>query len=202
MCSSGDSDIKATEAAQTAFTQQLQQTFSTQFANQQGLLSQLQTALQPALSGTQGFTPAQMTTLQTQNTEGAAKDFAAAQTATNQAIAARGGSALPSGATAQLTAENANAGAAEKAAGDQNIQLANAQQEEENRNNAINAELGISSQENPTAYASEANTGSNTVADLGTAFKNSQSSQLLGTLGGIAGGGLTALGSYYGAKKP
>lgn len=200
MCSSGDQDLKNTEDAQAAFTKQLQSSFQTQFAGQSGILQQLTNTLTPMITNPQGFTAGQKTTLQTQNAEGAAKDYAAAQTATNNAVAARGGSALPSGVNAQLSAENANAGATEKATGDQNIELADAQQAQQNKQFAINALSGVASQYNPTGYASDANSGASTTADIGQAYKASTSSQLLGVLGGIAGGVAGGFGSALGKK--
>src|SRR6185312_11460106 len=194
----GDQTLNTEEQSQAAFSQMLQSTFQKQFAGQSDILNNLTQSLTKQLTNPSGFTPQQMTTLQTQNTEGAAKDFAAAQQATNNAVAARGGSALPSGVNAQLTAQNANAGVAEKASGDQNIQLANAQQQQQNYQFAVNALSGVAQAENPNQYASSATGAASTVGDLGAAYKNSQSSQLLAALGGIAGGAATTAGKALG----
>jgi hypothetical protein len=104
-----DEEIKAQESQQAGFTTQLRQIFSNQFGQQSGILNFLNNKLTDQVKNPEGFTPEQKAALETTNTEGASKAFAHAQTATQTAVAGRGGSTLPNGVTAQLTAENATA---------------------------------------------------------------------------------------------
>lgn len=193
MCSSGDSEIQQTEQAQSAFTKQLMSTFSTQFANQQGILNFINGKMTSMVNNPTGFTPTTLAAMGTQNVEGAATSFENAEKASNEAEAAQGGNGLPSGVKAQITAQNANAGATQEAQGENEIALENAQQQQNNYWSALNVLNGTASQENPLGYASASTGSGEATANEGTAYKNSQSSQLLGALGGLAGGAGTAL---------
>ena len=192
----GDEAIKSQEAQQAGFTNQLRSVFGQQFGQQSGILNFLNQKLTAQVQNPQGFSPEQMAALNTNNTEGAAKAYANAQQATQQAEAARGGSTLPSGVSAQLNAENANAGASQLAQGEYQIQLANAQQKQNNYWNALGGLSGVAQQENPIGYSGAATGGAESVGTLGTEYNSTQQSQLLSTLGGIAGG----VASGYGAK--
>jgi hypothetical protein len=194
----GDSQLKQQETAQANFTNQLMGTFNTQFQNQSNILSFLNSKMQPLINNPQGFSPSALAAMRTQATEGTATDFSNAQKATNAAIAARGGNGLPSGVDAQLTAQNANAGAAENAGAQNQITLANEQQKQNNYWNAVNAENGIQAAYNPLGYAGGAQNGGSVVSGLGSAYKQSQQSQWLGALGGLAGGALSAAGQAGG----
>lgn len=182
----GDNTIKLQEQQQAGFNQQLRSVFGQQFGAQSSILANLNSKLQSQINSPQGFTPAQMAALNTNNTEGAAKDYAQAQAATNAATAARGGSTLPSGVDAQLAAENANAGATQRAQGTNQIQLANAAQQQSNYWNAVGADSQVAQMENPTPYAGSYNQGSEAVGSLGQAYNQTQQSQLEAVLGGVA----------------
>lgn len=199
MCSSGDSQLKASEQAQANFTNSLMSTFKTQFANQQDILKFITGKMEPIINNPQGFTPEQLAAMNTRNVEGSATSFANAEKATNELTAGRG-NGLPSGVSAQISAENANDAARQEATGENQIALENAEQQQNNYWNALNVLGGASAQENPLGYAGAANSGSGEVAGLGDAFKSSQSSQLLGALGGLAGGAGSAVGAYFGHK--
>lgn len=196
----GDSAIKAQEQQQLGFNNQLQNIFTQQFGQQSGILNFLNQKLTSQVNNPTGFTPAQMAALNTNNIQGSAGAYASAQQATQQAEAARGGSTLPSGVSAQLSAQNANAGAAQEAQGANQIQLANAQQQQSNYWNALSGLSGVAQQENPNAYASNFNQGSGNVGSLGQAYNQTQQSQLMSTLGGLAGAGVSAFGNYEANK--
>lgn len=201
MCSSGDQTLKQSEQAQAAFTQTLQKNYSQQFAQQSGILSFLQGQLEPMIKNPQGFSPTALTALRTSATDTNATQYGNASTALNDQLAARGGATdLPSGVDAQLRAGLAEAGAKTQAASQNDITLQDAQLKQQNYWNAVNALSGNAAQFNPTGYANSANAGTDSTANIGTAFKNSQSSQLLGALGGIAGGVGSAVGGYFGGK--
>jgi len=198
--SKGDSTLKAQEQAQANFSNTLMQSYKTQVAQQSGILSFLTGKLQPMIDNPTGFDAKTLATMRTGATEGTAKSYAQSEQALHEAEAARGGSTLPSGVNAQLEAENANAGAGANEQSQQQITLADAQQKQQNYWNAVGALSGTAAQYNPTGYAGQATSGSGAVGDLGTAYKNSQSSQLLGALGGIAGGVGSAVGGFYTGK--
>jgi len=191
-----DKAIQSQQMQQMSFNKQLASIFSTQFGQQSGILNFLNQKLTSIANNPNGLTPEAKAALTTQNTEGAAKDFAAAQTATQSIEAGRGGSSLPSGVSAQLTAANANAGAATKAAGDQNIALEDQNLKQQNEWNALNGLDQVASAENPTGYGSLYNGGSSNVGTLGTDYSQTENNPLLSTLGGAAGAGLTALAKH------
>jgi len=189
----GDSTLKAQEQAQANFTNTLMQSYKQQFGQQSQILSFLTGKLQPMINNPTGFSPEALTAMRTGATENTATSYGQAEQALHAQEAARGGNGLPSGVDAQLEAENANQGAALNAQSQNQITLQNEQLKQQNYWNAVNALSGNAAQYNPTGYAGQATSGSEAVGNLGTAYKNSQSSQLLGALGGIAGGAGTAL---------
>lgn len=192
----GDSTLRSQEKSQAAFTGTLMSTFKTQFANQSGILNFLSGKLQPMINNPQGYSPEALAAMRTGATETGATQFGNAQKALQESEAARGGNGLPSGVDAQLTAQNANSAAAQESQAQEGITLQNEQQKQNNFWNATNALNGVAAEENPIGYAGQSTAGSQAVGDLGTAYKNSQSSQLLGALGGLAGGAAGALTSY------
>lgn len=197
----GDSEIQAQEAQQQGFNRQLANIFSTQFGKQSNVLNFLNQKLTNQVENPTGFSAPQMAALNTANTEGAAKAFANAQQAVNAGEAARGGSTLPSGVDAQLRAQNATGAAAQVAQGQNQIQLANAAQQQNNYWNAVNGLNGVAATENPLGYGGEYNSGSGNVAGLGQAYFGTQQDPALGLLGGVVGGAVTGgLNKLYGSK--
>lgn len=196
----GDSTLKAQEQAQANFTNTLMGSYKKQFAQQSGILSFLTGKLQPMIDNPTGYDPASLTAMRTQATEGTAQSYAQSQKALQNVEAARGGSQLPSGVEAQLNAENANQAAAQGASAQLGITQADANLKQQNYWSAVNALSGNAAQYNPTGYANSANSGTEATSNIGTAYKNSQSSQLLGALGGIAGGVGSAVGGFYSGK--
>jgi hypothetical protein len=201
MCSGGDKTIKASEQAQADFTKTLMQSYQQQFGQQSKILSFLTGKLQPMIDNPTGYSPEALAALRTSATDTNARQFGNASAALNDQLAVRGGATdLPSGVDAQIRAQLASEGAQTQAASENNITLQNEQLKQQNYWNAVNALSGNSAQYNPTGYAGQATGGSEAVGNLGTAYKNSQSSQLLGALGGIAGGVASGLGGGL-AKK-
>jgi hypothetical protein len=196
-----DSLISQQEAQQNGFNKQLATLFTSTFGKQSAVLNFLTDKLTAQVNNPTGMSPEQLATLRTENTESAAKSFAAAQTATQSIEAGRGGSSLPSGVSEQLTGENANAAATAKAAGDTNINLADAELKQKNYWNAVSGLDEVSSMENPTGYGSLYNQGSSNVGTLGEEYNQTTQNPLWSTLGGVAGAGITAIGNYYGSKR-
>jgi hypothetical protein len=193
-----DEEIKAQEAQQAGFTNQLRSLFSHQFGQQSGILNFLNNKLTSQVKNPEGFTPEQKAALETTNTEGASKAFAHAQQATQAAVAARGGSTLPSGVNAQLTAENATAGAAQLAGGENQIALADAEQKQNNTWRALSGLNEVAGMENPSGYGGLANGGAGVVGSLGEEYNATQQSPLFGVLGGITGGVAAGIGKRIG----
>jgi hypothetical protein len=197
----GDNTLKNEETAQSNFSNVLANSFSTQFANQQGILGFLNNKLTAGLANPQGFDPATLASMRTAATEGTAQSFAQSQKALQESEAARGGSVLPSGVQAQLSAENANQAAAANTTAQQNINIQNGQLQNQNYWNSIQALSGVAAQDNPNGLAGAETGAANSVGDLGAAYKNSQNSQLLGALGGIVSGTIGVAGSAFGKKS-
>lgn len=196
----GDQTLKQSEQSQAALNQQLSQAFTTQFGKQSQILSYLQGKLQPMIDNPTGFSPEALTAMRTQASDTNADQFNSAQTALNDQLAARGGaSSLPSGVDAQIRGQLASAGARQEATSQNNITLQDEQLKQQNFWNAVNGLSGNAAQLNPLGYSGGATQGAGAVAGLGQAYKASQQSQLLGTLGAVAGGLGQAAGAYFGA---
>lgn len=163
----------AADSAQD-FQKTLMAAFSKQFGQQSQILNYIQGKMTGMISNPTGFTQAAMTAMGTQATEGVANEFAQAQTAAKELSAQQGGNGLPSGVAAQTTASNANAAAQTEAAAQNQIQLENAQQQQQNYWNAVGVLGGAASTLNPTAYATGANGAASATAAATNAFSESQ----------------------------
>jgi hypothetical protein len=197
----GDSTAKAAEQEQNTFDQQLMNIFQSQYGNQSAALSYLQGKMEPIINaGGTGYTDAQLASMRTGATDANSSAYQNAQAALqNQITQASGGSKLTgvAGATTQDQAALLNAEAQAQAGSQEQITQANANLQQQNYWNAINALNGVATEENPLGYAGAATGGSDAVAGLSQAYTASNQSQLLGALGGIAGGVGTALGGGF-----
>jgi hypothetical protein len=100
--------------------------------------------------------------------------------------------------TAQLTAENANAGAEQLVTGERQIAVADAERKQDNTWRALNGLDQVAGEENPGGYAGLYNGGSSNVGNLGTAYNSTQQSPVWGVLGGVAGGVAGGIGKRIG----
>lgn len=171
MCGpTGQEDQISDEQAQ--FFKTLTQQYQTVFGQNQAITGALTNAFTPILKAgpsQTGFAPGEVNALQTQNTENVATNYAQAQRATAQALAGRGmgsgvsaygGSTsgggntfLPSSVNATILAQNANAAAAARSAGQNQITQANYNQGYQNWQQAASVLNGTASQLNPVSYA-------------------------------------------------
>lgn len=201
----GDDTAKAAENQQMQFDQQLMSIFSQQYANQSGILNYLKGQLEPSITaGGKGYSDADLAAMRTSASDTNAANFQNAEQALNNKISmASGGSKLTgvSGAALESQAGLLNAEAQQEAGSQNQITEANANLKQQNYWAAINALNGVSAQVNPLGYASGATQGSGAVAGLSNAVTNANQSQLLGALGGIAGGGLAGLGTAIGGPS-
>jgi hypothetical protein len=173
--------------------------FKQQFGTQQQLLNFINAKMTSQVSNPQGFTKETLAAANTGATEGVARDFATANTATKEMEAQQGGNGLPSGVQAQLTGQNANAAAQEESQAKNQITLANAQQQQQNYWNAVSTLNGTAALENPQSYGSGANAAGEDVANLSQAVSASQKTGFTNTLtNGIASGLGSALGKGLG----
>jgi len=181
---------------QQQFYKQLTDEYGTIFGQNQAITGALTSAFTPILQagpGQAGMPAAEEQALRTQNTESVATDYAQAQRATAQILAARGGgnTFLPSSVNANILAQNANAAAAQRAAGENQITLQNYQQGYQNWNTAANVLGSTVGLLNPTGYAGVA-TGAGTAAST-SANQVAQSAfapwgSVIGAAGSILGG--------------
>jgi hypothetical protein len=188
-------DQKNITSQQEAFYKMLTDQYSTIFGQQQEITGALTSAFTPILQAgpsQTGMSPSEETALRTQNTEGVATDYAQAQKATAQALAARGGgnTLLPSSVSSNILAQNANAAAAQRATGDLGITQANYAQGYQNWNTAANVLGSTAGLINPNAYSGAATDAGGQASK--SAYQMSQSAYApwggaLGALGSVAG---------------
>lgn len=192
---------------QQQFYKTLSDEYTQIFGQQQGITSALTSAFMPILQAgpsQTGFAPSQETAMRTQNTENVATDYAQAQRATAQILAAKGGgnTMLPSSVTANILAGNTNAAAAQRAQGENAITQANYAQGYQNWNTAANVLGSTASLINPNSYSSSATNAGSAAAT--TANQISQANfapwgAVTGAAGAILGG---KVGSSLLAKVP
>jgi len=188
---------------QQEFYKQLTDQYATVFGQNQGIIGALTSAFTPILQAgpsQAGFSPEQRTNLETQNTENVATDYAQAQKATAQILAARGGgnTVLPSSVDANILAQNNIAAAAQRASGQSQIVQNDYAQGYQNWNTAASVLGSTAGLLNPTGFASTA-TGAGSAAST-SATQVAQSAfapwgaafGALGAVGGAAAGGYAA----------
>lgn len=197
----GDDTAKQAEKNQMVFDQQLMTIFQAQYATQKSQLDYLNNKMRPIIdNGGTGYTPQQLAAMRTSVTDSNSKQFQNAQDAlNNQLVQSGGGSKLSSVAGNKVEADAAllSASAAQQAQGQEAVTGQDAQLKQVNYWNAINALNGVASQTNPLGYASAATSGTNAVANASQAVTAANQSQILGALGGIAGGVGSALGGGF-----
>lgn len=201
MCGPSQQEQQLTDE-QSQFYQTLTNEYSTMFGENQSIVNALTAAYTPILNAgpsQTGYSPSEVTALQTQNTENVATDYAQAQKATAQQLAALGGgnAYLPSSVTANLMAQTANQAAAQRAQGQTNITLQNYQQGYKNWQQAATVLGGtVGSLTNPVNYAGQATSAGQQAS---TSAANIASQQFapwgaaVGALGSVAG---LAAGKY------
>jgi hypothetical protein len=186
----GDTAVGADIANENNFMGTLRKAFSTQFANQQSVLNFLNGKFQSMAANPYSSSPAISGSIQQ-----SAVDTQNAQKAAQAAIAARGGSTLPSGVNAQIEGQIAASGANEESA-------LTTQAAQQNYWNALNGEQAVAQMENPLGYGSEVNQGSGVIGSLDQTYQNSRtlnaergpSGMFGGAISGALQGGMAALG--------
>jgi hypothetical protein len=217
MCGGASQQQNQISDEEKQFYETLTQQYNTVFGQNQAITGALTSTFQPILAagpGQSGFTPSETNALQTQNIENVATDYAQAQKATADVLAARGGgnTFLPSSVDANLIARNANLAAQSRAQGQNQITQANYAQGNQNFLTAANVLGSTAGLLNPTGYAGSATNAGNSAANEANAIttqNNSLWNSVIGSLGGIAGqaasgftGGLSKLLPTASAASP
>jgi hypothetical protein len=196
MCASGAQDTIQQEDIQTM--QQYNQQQAQQYANQTALYAQVKSVLDPILNAgenQQGYSAAELNTLNAQAVEGTAENYSAAGKAAGEATAAEGGGSnpLPSGAQTQLKQEVANSAAQQESSEETQIQSADYAQGRSNFQNAEEGEMAIASGENPIGYASNAINAEGTAGSEANAIAQENTSWMNAAIGAAGSLGSAAI---------
>lgn len=194
------SSEQAIAANQQQFQQTLMSDYGTQFANQSAILSSLNNAMSPIIAAGPsqfGFSQGEVNSLNSSALTNTGQSYKGAQQSLQNQEAAHGGDQyLPSGVNSQNSASLATAGANQESNQLQSVQQAGWTQGNQNYNNAVNTEMGVSSQYNPTGYAGATNqAGSSAFGSADTVSKENNAASPWTTVGGILGG---VAGSFLG----
>jgi hypothetical protein len=175
---------------------------STVFGESQGILNNLNKTFAPILAAgpnQPGFSQPELTSMNTQATEGTAGNYATAQKnlQENQDAEGGGNNFLPSGVNQTQRANLASAGAAEQSQQQQQIVQANYATGRQNFNNAAGVLGQTASTLNPTGTANAAvGAGSAAASTADTIQQQSTSAwtSVLGALGGVASAAVGGMG--------
>lgn len=194
----GDKTAQASEQQSLTLQKQMADLFTKQYGDQSQITKFLTSKLEPILSdGGQGYSPEALAAMRTSASDNISKSYADQKTALQTQEFARGGRDLPSGVNAQLDAQLAGAQASDLSNTQNQITLANENQKQSNFWNAVNGLTGNATVINPQSYAAGSSNAAGQVAQAGQVYNASKQSQLLGALGGLAGGAGTALAGYF-----
>lgn len=200
MCGSNQQQKDITDE-QATFYKTLTDQYNTIFGQNQAITGALTSAFQPILAAgpsQTGFAPTQETAMRTQATENAATDYAQAQKATGQILAARGGgnTLLPSSVDANLIAQNANAAAAQRANAQNLITQQNYAQGYQNWQSAANVLGSTAGLLNPTGYSAQATGAGGQASQSATALAASSFAPWGAAIGGLSSIAGAAAGGY------
>lgn len=182
---------------QQAFAQTLKDTYQGQLGDANSSLDFLNKRLQSVFTQAQagfGFSPAELAALKSNNIDDQAIQTQQANQAASRVIAQRGnGGGTDSGALAQIAAQTARSSAAAGATASRNIDIANAQQAQQNvtqvgslLNGVAGQQAGIAS----SALSGAVGQGSAAYSNIANAY---QPTNFLSNLGqGLLSGGLSA----------
>jgi hypothetical protein len=189
--------------SQSQFATTLQNDYGTQFANQSAILGSLNSSLAPIVNagvGQYGFSGAEDAAMRTQATAGTAAQYQNAKQAAGAGMAAAGGGnqQLPSGAQTEVNSQIAQGAAQQESSQQLGITQAGYAQGRQNYMNAVGAEGNVASQYNPTGYAGQADSATNSAFNQASTVNQqniagSPWSIAGGVLGGVAGAAASGL---------
>lgn len=219
----GDQTAKQTEELQQqnaqqqlAQNQQFMNMMETQFGKQSQIYSYIQGKMQPMIDNPTGYSDQALASMRTSANDTISNNYQNAQKALNASNWGNTSRDLPSGVTGQLDAGLMAQEAGDKSTAQNQITEANANLQQQNYWNAVNALNGVGTETNPLGYASAATGAStaasaagNSTANLANSYTQSQQSGLTSILGGLTGGIFGAAGAaggfgnlFSGASKP
>lgn len=189
----GDNTIKQSELQQMQFSSRLMDIFNKQFADQRNVLMFLQDKLKPQIEKPTGYGDSAKAAMRAEAVDTISSQYDNATKALQNQQFALGGRDLPSGVNAMQVGALKGAQARDTAGALNTIELNDENLKQNNYWNAIDVLSGnVANQFNPLGYAGANANAANNVGSLGMAYKKSRESQLVGALGGIAGGAATA----------
>jgi hypothetical protein len=210
LCKGPSSSEQSIADNQKKFTSTLQSDYGTTFGNQQQMLNNLSNSLTNTVKGgpgQYGFSAQEDTGLRTQADSGTSAAYRNAKQAAGEAAAAAGGGnmVLPTGATTAANEQLAQAAAQQQSNQQLGITTAGYQQGNQNYNNALSAEEQVASMENPTSYASSADSSGKTAFGEAQAITNEKNAAnpwgaVGGIVGSVAGSFLGPIGAAAGGK--
>jgi hypothetical protein len=195
MCSGPSKQEKQAAKQTAAFSKQLQDQFTTEFKQSQALVSFLTAQLEPMITDPTGFTPQQMSDLQSNLIQNVGAQVAAAKQQAQEAFDTANEAGLPSGVNAMNEALIAGAGVQAEAGGLNTIQIQSAQLAQQKQQFAEEMVAGL----NQTLTSQGGTTGSQTVSNQATQFQQAdtmaqQSTQMWSNLlSGVIGAGTSFL---------
>lgn len=193
-CKGAGSQLTNIGQSQQDFMNTLQKDFGTAFQGQQNILNNLTNSLTSIVQGgpsQYGYSQAETNALNTLATTGTAQQYENAKQAAGEAAAAAGGgnTVLPSSAAAQQQANIAQQAASATSNELLGIKQSGYQQGNQNFQDAIKSLTGVASVENPTGFASAANTaGSNASKTAETVQQMNNAASPWNVIGGVLGG--------------
>lgn len=146
MCGASPSQVAA-QQNEANLSNSLMQDFSTVFGQNQNILGSITQAFQPIITAgpnQQGFSPAELTSMQSQATDATSQAAQNAQIAAAAKNATTGGSNLPSGVQAQIQASLNNSAGQENAREQAGITQANYATGRQNFFNAVGGDVSAS----------------------------------------------------------
>jgi hypothetical protein len=208
----GDQTLKQSEmislqnqTQQMEFSKQLMGVFEKQYGDQKEVLDYLKAKMQPMIDNPTGYSEKALAAMRTSATDNLSASYQNAQKALNANRFAGGSRDLPSGVDDQLNAALLQSEATDKAGAQNNITLQDENLKQGNYWNSINVLNGVGAMFNPQSYAGASSSASGAsssageaTANLGTAYKQSQNSGIMGLIGGLAGGAMSMGTSLFG----
>lgn len=199
MCSSANPTEVSLQQSQAAFTNTLDTSFKSTFANQQQILGTLSSRLTSMLNNPTGFGPKMLTALRTNATDTTAAQTQNAEKSAAAYGASHGGADLGSGVQSQIQGDIATGGAQQLSQEQNQITVADAQQQQQNYWSAINGLTQVGNAYNPNGYASNANSSANAVTSASNAITSEQQTgwqNAMGIVSGVAGLATAGAGAY------
>ena len=194
---------KQAQAQQQAFSQQLMETYNTQFQEQQAILKTITPQLEAMATNPEGFGSTEYAALQAQIINDTGAQFSNAAKTEAQNFATTNEAGLPSGVQASVQAELAGAAAGQVSAQSTGLAVANEQLKQQQQQFALSTLGGESSAIGSEAgqTAGQVNSGTNAAFNEASTIYN-QGSMWKNILGGLAGSAINAGTTMLGMAVP